>query len=319
MTASRREQAVGIITNFENAAPKTFMDMEILSQKFCEYSVSIKGYSPATIRRYRESIKFYCRMAGVSVIDQVTDENVRNLFYNGRIARKWSVNTFMIYHKSLLVFFRWCVKQGYMEKNPVLDIEVPKHEKRLPIKLTKQDALRLLEIVYNYPYEYKFLRYRNHAIFSTFIFAGLRKQELLHLKFTDIDLENLTLFVRLGKGNRDRIIPISFTLAQTLKRYKDERKRLNKTNAEFFTSLRGNTGFTENGLKKLVEQMRGVLGITFSVHKLRHTFATLMLEGGCDIYSLSRMMGHSDIKTTTIYLSASAEHLRAQMNKHPLN
>lgn len=206
-----------------------------------------------------------------------------------------------------------------MEKNPISDIEIPKKEKCLPPKLTKQDALRLLELVYNYPYEYSFLRYRNHALFSTFIFAGLRKQELLHLKYSDVDLNNLTLFVRQGKGNKDRIIPISYTLAQSLKRYIEERKRLGKINAEFFCSLRGNVGFTENGLKKLVEQMRDAFGLSFSVHKLRHTFATLMLEGGCDIYSLSKMMGHSDISTTTIYLSASAEHLRSQMTKHPLN
>jgi site-specific recombinase XerD len=211
------------------------------------------------------------------------------------------------------------MKQGYLEKNPILDIEKPKMEKKLPTKLTKQATMQLLEIVYNYPYEYRFLRYRNHAIFSTFIFAGIRKQELLNLKFADIDLENLTLFVRQGKGKKDRIVPISFTLAQSLKKYLEERKRLNKTNPEFFSSLRGNTGFTESGLKKLVDQARKSSGITFTVHKLRHTFATLMLEGGCDIFSLSKMMGHSDIKTTTIYLAASAEHLRAQMTKHPLN
>ena len=295
------------------------MDIEILSQKFCDYSVSIKGYAKNTLRRYRNVINSYCKFAKVSEISQVTDDNVRNLFYWGRTERKWSVNTFIVYHKTLLVFFRWCMKQGYMEKNPILDIEIPKMEKRLPIKLNKQTALKLMEIVYNYPYEYKFLRYRNHAIFSTFIFTGLRKQELLNLKFTDVDIENLTIFVKQGKGNKDRVVPMSFTLAQTLKRYKDERKRLNKTNPEFFSSLRGNIGFTDNGLKKLVNQVRKSSGIFFTVHKLRHTFATLMLEGGCDIYSLSKMMGHSAITTTTIYLSASAEHLRSQMTKHPLN
>src|SRR5258708_1988263 len=211
------------------------------------------------------------------------------------------------------------MKQGYMEKNPILDIEIPKKESRLTIKLTKQTSLRLLEIIYNYPYEYRFLRYRNHAIFSTFIFIGLRKQELLNLKFADVDIENLTIFVKQGKGNKDRVVPISYALAQTLKKYKEERKRLNKTNPEFFSSLRGDVGFTENGLKKLVEQVRKSSKVFFTVHKLRHTFATLMLEGGCDIYSLSKMMGHSDIKTTTIYLSASVEHLRSQMTKHPLN
>ena len=64
--------------------------------------------------------------------------------------------------------------------------------------------------------------------------------------------------------------------------------------------------------------IKSTSGVKFTIHGLRHTFATLMIEGGCDIYSLSKMMGHSDIKTTTIYLSASVEHLRDQMKKHPL-
>ena len=295
------------------------MDLDILSQKFCDYSLSIRGYSKHTIRRYRNVIKSYCQFANIGAINQVNDENVRALFYHGRTERNWSVNTFIVYHKTLLVFFRWCITQGYMQKNPITDVEKPKMEKRLPVKLNKQVSLRLLEVVYNYPYEYKFLRYRNHAIFATFIFTGLRKQELLNLKYTDIDTDNFTIFVKQGKGNKDRIVPMSYTLAQSLKKYQDERKRLNKTNPEYFSSLRGNVGFTDNGLKKLVEQIRKSSGVAFTVHKLRHTFATLMLEGGCDIYSLSKMMGHSDIKTTTIYLSASAEHLRGQMVKHPLN
>ncbi|HRG43293.1 MAG TPA: tyrosine-type recombinase/integrase [Saprospiraceae bacterium] len=295
------------------------MDIEILSQNFCDYSQSIRGFSKHTIRRYRNVIKRYCQFANICEISQVNEDNVRALFYHGRTERKWSVNTFLVYHKTLLVFFRWCIIQGYMKKNPITDIEKPKMEKRLPVKLNKQVSLRLLEVVYNYPYEYRFLRYRNHAIFSTFIFTGLRKQELLNLKYTDIDTDNFTIFVKQGKGNKDRIVPMSYTLAQSLKRYQEERKRLNKTNPEFFSSLRGNVGFTDNGLKKLVDQVRKSSGVSFTVHKLRHTFATLMLEGGCDIYSLSKMMGHSDIKTTTIYLSASAEHLRGQMVKHPLN
>lgn len=294
------------------------MNIEVLAERFCAYSLSIRGYSKNTIQRYKNVITLYCKLTGITTINKVTDENTRSLFYTGRTQRKWSINTFIVYHRTLLVFFRWCIKQGYLDKNPILNIEVPRLQKKLPLKLTKQTTLKLLEIAQNYPYEYKFLRYRNHAIFATFVFAGLRKQELLNLKFADVDIENLTIFIRQGKGGKDRIVPINFTLAEILKRYCDERKRLHKTNPEFFSSLRGNIGFTDNGLKKLVEQIRIASGIVFTVHKLRHTFATLMLEGGCDIYSLSKMMGHSDIKTTTIYLTASAEHLRAQMIKHPL-
>ena len=112
---------------------------------------------------------------------------------------------------------------------------------------------------------------------------------------------------------------MSHTLAHTLERYVEERKRLNKSCPEFFTSLNRNSGFTNSGLKNLTRKLNRDSGIKFNIHKLRHSFATLMLEGGCDIYSLSRMMGHSDIKTTTIYLAASADHLRSQITKHPLN
>jgi len=295
------------------------MDIGILCEKFCDYSLSIRGQSKATIRRYRYVIGCFSRFTGILELDQITEDKVRALFYYGRTERKWSVNTFIVYHVTLLVFFRWCIKQGYMETNPICEIEKPRLEKKLPTKLTKQAAFRLLEIVDNYRWTDKFLRVRNHAIFSTFIFAGLRKQELLNLKYADVDIENLTIFVRQGKGNKDRIIPISYTLAQSLKKYSDERKRLNRTCPEFFTSLNRNHGYTSDSLKALVKQISDASGVKFSVHKLRHTFATLMLEGGCDVYSLSKMMGHSDIKTTTIYLSASVEHLRSQMTKHPMN
>ena len=296
------------------------MDMRILCQKFCDYSISIRGYSKNTIRRYKHSISFYCAFAKINTIEEVSEENVRALFYYGRAKRNWTSNTFLCYHKSLLVFFRWCINEGFMkQKNPILDIEKPRLEKKLPTKLTKQNTLRLLEIVYNYPWAYKFLRYRNHAIFATYIFCGLRKQELLKLKYTDVDIENLSVFIKQGKGNKDRVVPMSPTLALILTKYLDERIRLKKTCPEFFTSLNHNMGLTDTGVRNLVDKIRKAAGMNFTIHKLRHTFATLLLEGGCDIYSLSRMMGHTNIGTTTIYLYASAEHLRSQMGKHPLN
>lgn len=295
------------------------MDIKLLASQFYEYSTYIKGYSKCTITRYRQVINYYSNFSNVTIIEEVSVENVRALFFTGRSVRKWMPNTYIVYHKTLGVFFRWCVVHGYLKSNPIDEIEVPKLEKRLPPKLTKQEALLLLEIVFNYPYENSFLRYRNHAIFSLFLFAGLRSKELLHLRFTDVDIENLTIFVNQGKGSKDRFVPIHFTLAQSLSRYITERKKLNKTCSAFFVSSIKNTGYTQNGLKRLVVQVRKASKISFTIHKLRHTFATLMLEGGCDIYSLSKMMGHSDIKTTTIYLAASADHLRSQISKHPLN
>ena len=76
---------------------KWCMDIQILMQQFCEYSISIRGYSKDTIRRYKFVIKYYCKFAQIEQISQVTDENVRALFYYGRTERKWSVNTFIVY------------------------------------------------------------------------------------------------------------------------------------------------------------------------------------------------------------------------------
>lgn len=295
------------------------MELIAATEKFCEYSKYMRGFSPDTIQRYRMTVQQLQKRAQIQSVEECTSDRVREFFYNGRIERHWSPNSFVTYHKSLVVFFRWCVDQKYITLNPTDDIEMPKLEKKLPPKLTKQEALRLLEIVYNFPYPYAYQRYRNYAVFATFIYAGLRKNELLRLRMTDVDLVNQSIFIRQGKGNKDRVIPISSSLVAILNRYLEERKRLHKTCPEFFTSLNRNMGFTDAGMKRLVQLIKGESGIHFTVHKLRHTFATLMLEGGCDIFSLSKMMGHSDIKTTTIYLAASPEHLRAQMVKHPLN
>lgn len=295
------------------------MDIELLARKFYDESLYLRGRSPETIRGYRGRINYYRTYAQIQRIDEVTEENLRALFFHGRTERKWKTNSYIGFHIALRSFFNWCVANRYMTSNPISAIELPKLEKRLPTKLTKQDAMNLLEVISNYPFDHEYLRYRNHAIFSMFIFAGLRKSELLKLQLTDVDVDNLTIFVRQGKGNKDRIIPISYTLAESLKRYLIARKRLHKTCPAFFVTFNRNTRYTSAGLMRLVAQIRHASGLKFSVHKLRHTFATLMLEGGCDIYSLSRMMGHSDIKTTTIYLSASAEHLRSQVGKHPLN
>lgn len=295
------------------------MDINTLAAAFCDHATHIRGLSKKTVTKYRECIRYYSRFSRVTTIQAATGESVRGFLLDGRVNRGWKPGSFVTIRNNLTVFFRWCVERGHLASNPTDGIEMPRLEKRLPRGMRKQDAMRLLEVSANYPYRHPFLARRNHAIFAAFVYAGLRKGELLRLRLSDVDLENLTLFVNQGKGRKDRIVPICFQLAETLRRYMAERQRLGKTCPAFFASLKRDVGFTETGLTLLVAKMREASGIKFSAHRLRHTFATLMLEGGCDIYSLSRMMGHSDIRTTTIYLSASAEHLRTQISKHPLN
>jgi len=295
------------------------MNIELLLEDFCYHSQYIRGVSINTVKRYQQKVSYFAKVSEISHIEEITEKMVQSFFLYGRAQKKWKISSYRTYYMTLVVFFRWCVKNKYLEENYLADFELPKLEKSLPKKIKKEEALRLLEIAYNYPYTHSYLKYRNHAIFALFLFAGLRKNELLNLKLNDVDVENQTIFVHLGKGNKDRIIPMNHTLAQSLNRYLVQRKKQNKTCPEFFACSNRNKGLTETGLKLLSNKLKEASGLTYTIHTLRHTFATLMLEGGCDIYSLSKMMGHSDIKTTTIYLSASAEHLRGQITKHPLS
>jgi len=197
-------------------------------------------------------------------------------------------------------------------------LPIPKQPKQIPKNLTQDEAERLLDWTKSYTYPYRFDKYRAIAIIATFLFTGVRRSELIHIKMIDIDLENRTLTVRHGKGAKDRMIPLSLSLIEIYEDYLKERDRLGKNCPYFFTAMREDSIMGEKVIPRLVKKLREKSKINFYPHLLRHTFATLMLEGGCDIFSLSKMMGHSDIKTTTIYLSATTTHLKEQIVKHPL-
>ncbi len=293
-------------------------DPDLILQQYLHECEHLRGQSLRTLKASRTIIRAYQKFSNLQSIHEATANSVRAYILHGRSECAWKASTTHTIHKKLRVYFEWCIKNDYLKENPAIDIDLPRLEYRVPKYLNEQDAHRLLESVYNYPYSNQYLRYRNHAIFSVYIFAGLRKMELLNLRFMDVDFENMTIFVRQGKGRKDRMVPMNYTLSQSLSRYVEERKRLRLTVPEFFVSAARGRALTEAGLLYIVKQLRKASGIHFTIHQLRHTFATLMVEGGCDIIPISKMLGHSKIETTMIYAHASAKHLRAEIGKHPL-
>lgn len=205
-----------------------------------------------------------------------------------------------------------------MPENPAKGIEVPKLARHLPIILSLANARKVLESADNYPYPNQFIRRRNHAIMAIILYAGLRKTEVLELLYTHVDLEKMTIMIRSGKGNKDRIIPMALELSTILQQYVLERGKRGITCAKFFASSQVNAGIANKTLVRIVKLVKECSKVQFTLHTLRRTFATLLIEGGCDIYSLSKMMGHEDIKTTTWYLQATTNHLKSQIIKHPL-
>lgn len=299
---------------------KMSMKIKNAHAEFCQYQETIKNFKPATIRGYKDTLhSFFLALPEVEEMEQVSFLVAQRFFFWGRSERDWTPATFITHHKRMNVFFKWANDARIVNENPFAEIEKPKLEQRLPTRLSKEEAMTIIETAASLNYTYPFLRCRNHAIFATFLYCGLRKNELLRLKMSDVDLSNAVIYIHQGKGNKDRVVPIPYSLQRILERYIQDRERLDKTAPYFFVSLNRDRGFTQSGLKRVVNKVRKRTGIHFYVHMLRHTFATLMIEGGCDIYSLSKMLGHNDIKTTTIYLSASVEHLRGQIMKHPLN
>lgn len=151
------------------------------------------------------------------------------------------------------------------------------------------------------------------------LFTGLRRQEVANLRLDDVDFSRMSITVLQGKGAKDRVVPISTRLAAILRAYMAERAARGDVCPSFFLAAQKDIPLSSNAIRLFLARIRKFVGFHFSAHSLRHTFATLMLEGGCDLYTLSRMMGHSKITTTTIYLSCSSRLMASSMERHPLN
>lgn len=294
-------------------------EIEKLHHRFCQYSLTFKGNTPVTIKWLKADFRWFQRFANIETVEQMNKHLIESWIYDGKLEHNWTARTIRLRLSALSLFLDWCVNEELIQENPCKRIPRPKLPKSLPKHLTKEQAERLMDWARNYPFTYKFERLRATAIIATFIYTGIRKAELLNLKVTDVDLENKTLFVRLGKCEKDRIVPLHPALIEIMIAYLKDRRRLRKCNPYFFSSLSKDEKMGERALTRLVSKLRTKTGITFYPHLLRHTFATLMLEGGCNLYALSKMMGHSDIKTTTIYLGASSAHLQEQISMHPMN
>jgi len=261
----------------------------------------------------------FFRDTGVIYPDQLNRPLVEQWFFDGRLNKKWGPVTFLHRHKHLNQFFSWLVKQELLVKNPAFDIEKPKLEHKLPRTISKEQAILILDTAYHSKYTYTFERYRNRAIIGIMILAGLRRNEVINLKLNDVSLETNTIFINQGKGHKDRMVPINFKLHEILEEYLKDRARLKKTTINFFSAAQYDEPIGIHAISLLIEKLRKKTKVNFSAHTLRHGFARLMLEGGCDIYTLSKMMGHNKITTTTIYLSCSNQQMSKSIEMHALN
>lgn len=288
-------------------------------EQFCQHCLVMKGQSKYTITGYRDTLRSFVKFTDAKSLSDITLAKVEGWIATGTCQHGWSPVTCRGRIKYMIVFAKWLVRMGELDSNPLEDISMPRIPKKIPKRLSRRQTEDLLRFVRNYKFRSKFEGVRSYAVIATFIYTGIRKRELRDLELRDVDLENRILSVRQGKGAKDRMIPIPPALEAILRDYLRFRSkpRFSKV-SHFFVGIKAQGGLGNKVIARMVEKVREASGIYFAPHMLRHTFATLMLEGGCDLFSLSKLLGHADIKTTTIYLSATVKHLQEQVLKHPV-
>ncbi len=214
-------------------------------------------------------------------------------------------------------FYRHLRLDGTIEHDPTADLHGPRKPQKLPHVLSRDDVARLLA----QPKGSEPLALRDRALLETMYACGLRASEAVGLDIGDVDLEEGLLCAR-GKGSKERIVPIGRKAVTALLAYRrGGRPEMlsERSQSRLFVNRRGG-GLTRQGLYKIVQGHARSAGLDdrMSPHTLRHSFATHLLAGGCDLRSLQEMLGHADLATTQVYTHLSAERLKdAYFNAHP--
>jgi integrase/recombinase XerD len=214
-------------------------------------------------------------------------------------------------------FYRHLRREQIIDHDPTAELRPPRSPGRLPKVLSRDEVGRLLE----QPRGTSPAALRDRALLETMYACGLRASEATTLELSQLDLEAGILRAR-GKGSKERLVPIGRSAVATLQAYLERgRPKLVGIRDEprVFVNLRGG-GLSRQGLYKIVQGHARSAGLEhrMSPHTLRHTFATHLLAGGCDLRSLQEMLGHADIGTTQIYTHLSTDRLRdVYFDAHP--
>lgn len=216
-------------------------------------------------------------------------------------------------------FFRFLVLDGVVENDPTELLEWPSLPEHLPVVLTLEEIDRIEDSIDLSKAEGA----RNRAIIEVLFSCGLRVSELVNMKLSDLYLEDRVLLVR-GKGNKERLVPVSNKAIADLKRWFFDRNLMKIKPGEddyVFLNRRG-AHLTRTMILIMVKRQAEEAGImkTISPHTFRHSFATALLQGGADLRSIQAMLGHEKIDTTLVYTHISNEQLRkAILEHHPRN
>lgn len=281
-------------------------------EKYIEYLRYIKNYSNNTIDAYFKDISKFLLFANnqgytLKEIDSIVIRNFLRNELTNNISKRSNQRRLV----ALRRYFNWLVENKYVKSNPFLFISSPKLDKRLPDVLYDKEV----EVLFNENKKRSdFLAKRDEAIIELLYTSGIRVSELVNLTLQNINMRQRVMRI-IGKGNKERVVPFSNSCLNTLNDYlEDTRVEILRRNPQakktsyVFLNNKGEK-LTARGVEYILTSIERKTGVFLNLHphKMRHSFATHLLDKGADLRTIQELMGHESLDTTTIYTHVSSK------------
>jgi integrase/recombinase XerD len=276
-----------------------------LLDAFCDALWLEDGLAKNTIASYRTDLEQLSRFVKKNLLEvQEID------LFSFLASRKGKSSSAARMVSTLKRFYQYCLRERRIGADPTLKLDSPKRAPRFPRGLSEDDVEALLAA----PDAATPLGLRDRAMLETLYATGLRVSELVGLKVFEVDL-NANVVRALGKGSKQRLVPLGEVAAEWIAKYLKERKK--STSDVLFITARGG-GMTRQAFWHLIRRYgkRAIPGKKLSPHVLRHAFATHLINHGADLRVVQMLLGHSDISTTQIYTHVARERLKSLHAKH---
>lgn len=288
--------------------------------KYFDYLLIERGVAGNTLESYgrdlRRFVLFVEEGRGIKDIRKVKPEDIVGYLTQIR-DEGLAANSMNRSLAALRGFYKYLLREKIIEENPLANIELAKVWMKLPDTISKEEMKSILE----QPGDQNDAAIRNTAMLELLYATGVRVSELINLNMNSINWQVGFLIV-MGKGSKERIVPIGKIAYDCTRRYVDEvrPKLMKKRNTDVLFLNRFGEKFTRQGFWKIVVAYAQKAGLQKKVypHTFRHSFASHLIEGGADLRTVQVMLGHSDISTTQIYTHVTRDHLKEIHKKfHP--
>ena len=293
-----------------------------LLRKFLTYLTVEKSSSLLTVGNYERDIKSFSEFLVERFGEDFTWKQVGTLDIRAYLTdlnkKEYSRRTIARRISALRSFYKYMVRENILESNPFTKVKTPKLEKKLPVFLEEVEINDLLELP-----DTEGLGLRDQAILELLYATGCRVSELVGLTLERIDLSAQYVLL-LGKGDKERIVPLGTTCCNAIREYYGIRERLIKkynvpTHSFVFVNSRGGI-LTDRSVRRILDKYITELAVNKKVspHTIRHTFATHLLDHGADLRAVQELLGHANLSTTQIYTHVTTERITSAYKKnHP--